>query len=66
MHGAIIQPGARIGNNCIINTNSVIEHDVVVEDNCHISTKAIINGNSVIKKKLIYWQRMYNSEQYFY
>ena len=55
MHGAIIHPGAKIGKNCIINTNSIIEHDVEVKDNCHISTKAIINGSSTIEK-LIHWQ----------
>jgi sugar O-acyltransferase (sialic acid O-acetyltransferase NeuD family) len=43
MHHAIIA-GARVGNNCIINSKALIEHDVIIGDHCHISTGAIING----------------------
>lgn len=45
MNGASIGAGARVGNNCIINTRSLVEHDSTVEDHCHISTGAILNGN---------------------
>lgn len=45
MHGAIINAGARVGINCIINTRALLEHDTIVEDHCHISTGAILNGN---------------------
>lgn len=48
MHGAIVNAGANIGKNCIINTNSLIEHDSIVEDHCHISTGAIVNGGANI------------------
>jgi sugar O-acyltransferase (sialic acid O-acetyltransferase NeuD family) len=44
MHGAIVNAGARVGCNCIINSLGLVEHDTVVEDNCHISTGAILNG----------------------
>lgn len=44
MHGAIVNAGARVGNNCIINTRVLIEHDATVADHCHISTGAIVNG----------------------
>ena len=27
MHGAIVNAGARVGKNCIINSKSLIEHD---------------------------------------
>ena len=37
MPGVIINSGAKIGKNCIINTGVIIEHDCVIEDNCHIS-----------------------------
>ena len=45
MHGAIVNAGARIGKNCIINSRALIEHDTTVEDHCHISTGTILNGN---------------------
>ena len=44
MHQALVNAGARIGANCIINTKALVEHDAVVEDHCHISTGAIVNG----------------------
>ena len=44
-HGAIVNAGARIGKNCIINSQALVEHDVAVGDHCHISTGAILNGN---------------------
>ncbi len=45
MHGAIVNAGAKVGNNCIINTRALIEHNASVEDNCHVSTGAILNGD---------------------
>lgn len=45
LHGAMVNAGAIIGVNCIINTLANVEHDVVVGDFCHISTGAMINGN---------------------
>mgnify|MGYP001430993618 CR=1 FL=1 len=44
MHDVVINAGASIGYNCIINSKTLIEHDVSVGNNCHISTGAIING----------------------
>jgi sugar O-acyltransferase (sialic acid O-acetyltransferase NeuD family) len=44
MHGAILNAGSRVGNNCIVNTRSLLEHDTTVEDHCHIATGAILNG----------------------
>lgn len=44
MHGAIVNAGARIGKNCIVNTKSLIEHDAIIGNFCHIATGAIING----------------------
>jgi sugar O-acyltransferase (sialic acid O-acetyltransferase NeuD family) len=45
MHGAIVNAGAKVGVNCIINTRALLEHDTLVQDHCHISTGAIINGS---------------------
>ncbi len=45
MHGALVNAGARIGVNCIINTKALIEHDVQVGNHCHISTASCVNGD---------------------
>jgi len=52
MHNAVVNPGAKIGKNCIINTGSIIEHDVIIEDHCHVAPGNIVNGGTLI---LIYW-----------
>lgn len=43
-HGAVINAGATIGNHSIINSCSLVEHDVMIGERCHISTGALING----------------------
>ena len=48
MHGAIINAGVSIGDNCIVNSRVLIEHGAYVSDHCHISTGAILNGDVVI------------------
>jgi len=52
MHGVIINADVQIGKNCIINTNSVIEHGVKIKDHTHISTGVIINGETNIGSKV--------------
>ena len=37
MHGAIISANVKIGKNCIINSNALIEHGCLIED-VHIAT----------------------------
>lgn len=44
MHGAIINAGATIGKNCIVNTRALVEHDCEVGDHVHLSTNSVING----------------------
>ncbi len=44
-HKAIINFGANVGKNSIINTSALLEHDVVVGNHCHISTGSILNGS---------------------
>lgn len=44
MHGAVVNAGVVIGRNCILNSQSLVEHDVEIEDHCHIATAALING----------------------
>jgi len=45
MHGAVVNAGATVGRNCILNSLSLVEHDAVIADHCHISTAAAINGS---------------------
>lgn len=42
--GAIIQPGVRLGENTIINTRVIIEHDTIIGNNCHISPGGVLCG----------------------
>lgn len=44
----VINGGTNIGNNCILNTSSVIEHDVNIGDNIHICPSVTIGGNTKI------------------
>ena len=49
MHDAIINAGAKLGKCNIINSKSLIEHEVLVGDFCHISTSSIVNRQTVIE-----------------
>jgi sugar O-acyltransferase (sialic acid O-acetyltransferase NeuD family) len=51
MHGAIVNAGATIGVNCIINSRSVIEHDVQIGDHSHVSVGAILNGGATVSNE---------------
>ena len=44
MANATINSGARIGKHCIINSNSVVEHDNIINDYVHVSVGAKIAG----------------------
>ena len=48
MAGTVINPGARIGKGCIINTSSSVDHDCVVWDYVHISVGAHLSGTVVV------------------
>lgn len=50
MHQAIVNAGAKVGVNCIINTCCNIEHDAVIGDQCHISTGTMVNGDCKVGK----------------
>ena len=43
-HGVVINANVSIGKHCIINSQSLLEHDSNIEDFCHISTGVLING----------------------
>ena len=50
MANAVINPNAKIGKHCIVNTSSVIEHDCIVRDFAHISPGASLAGNVTIEE----------------
>lgn len=47
-HGVIINSLAEIGENCIINSKSLIEHGVKIGNHTHVSTSCIVNGDTMI------------------
>ena len=44
MANAVVNPGARIGRHCIVNTCAVVEHDDRLEDFVHVSVGAKLAG----------------------
>lgn len=50
MAHAVINPCAKIGRHCIINTGAVVEHDNVIEDFSHVSVGAKLAGTVRIGK----------------
>ena len=52
MHQAVVNAGAKIGENCIINTFSNIEHYAVVGAQCHISTGTMVNGDCKVGERV--------------
>lgn len=51
LHHVVINAGAKVGNNVILNTLSNIEHDAVIGDNTHISTGVMVNGECIIGER---------------
>lgn len=48
MAGAIIQPGAWIGRNVLVNTRAVVEHDCKIGDHSHIAPGAVLCGGASV------------------
>lgn len=48
MAGAIIQPGARIGANAIVNTGACIDHDCTIGAHAHIAPGAVLAGDVIV------------------
>lgn len=44
----IVNAGAQLGRDVIINSRALVEHDAIVEDHTHISTGAIVNGEAIV------------------
>ncbi len=47
-HGAHLGPLVSIGDNSIVNTHAVVEHESSIGQNCHIAVNATIAGRCVI------------------
>ena len=45
---SIIQSAARVGDYCIFNTGSILEHDCEVGNGVHLMPGAVVGGNAVI------------------
>ncbi|MFN1619997.1 acetyltransferase [Vibrio rotiferianus] len=48
MANACVNPFAKVGKACIINTNSTIEHDCLVQAGVHVSPSASLGGGAQI------------------
>lgn len=48
LHGAVVNARAVIGENCIINSMALVEHDATVGAHSHVATGARINGGAAI------------------
>lgn len=46
--GAIINPGTKVGDCCIVNTRALVEHDCVLENGAEIGPGATLCGNVVV------------------
>lgn len=44
MAGAIVQPGARIGANTIVNTGAIVDHDCRIGAHCHLAPGCVLSG----------------------
>lgn len=52
MKGAIIQPGVSIGENTIVNTGAIIDHDCQISSHNHIAPGATLSGGVITGKKV--------------
>lgn len=52
MANAVINPSARIGMHCIINTGAIIEHDNFLDDYVHVSPNATLAGTVHVGKRV--------------
>lgn len=52
MPGAIIQTGATIGVNSIINTGAIVDHDCALGANNHVAPGAVLSGQVISKSNV--------------
>ena len=44
MAGAVVQAGVRLGENVILNTGTIVDHDCVIADHVHLAPGATLSG----------------------
>ena len=44
LHGAVVQSGVKIGDQCIVNTRAIVEHDCELNEFNHIAPNAVLCG----------------------
>jgi sugar O-acyltransferase (sialic acid O-acetyltransferase NeuD family) len=52
MAGGIIQPGAHIMENTIINTGAIIEHDCLIGKHVHVAPGAVLSGGVEVEENV--------------
>lgn len=50
--GSIVANQARLGNNVLVNTRAVVEHDCIIHDHCHLATGSIICGQTIVEERV--------------
>lgn len=52
----VIQPGAKIGENVLLNTGCIIEHDCMVGSHSHVAPGAVVSGGGGSRVWCSYWR----------
>ena len=50
--GSVLGPGVQLGDNVLVNTRSVVEHDSLVGGHAHVATGAVICGSCRIGERV--------------
>jgi len=53
MAGAVVNIGSTIGENCIINTGAVLDHDAHIHDHVHIAPGCVLSGHVTVQSGTI-------------
>lgn len=48
MAGVVVQPGVKIGKNCILNTRTSVDHDCQIHDHVHVAPGVTLSGNVIV------------------
>ncbi len=52
MAGSVIQPGASLGENVIVNTNASVDHDCQIGAHSHVAPGATLSGEVVLESQV--------------
>ena len=58
---AVINPGATIGENCVINTGAIIEHDCTLARHVHVASGACLAGGGDGRGRGVHRRRQHHS-----